>query len=70
MKTYSKILISIALICTLLCADVIEQTGYFHYPFKDFVSYSKKPLDENLKNDTPKIIELAKQKLKSFPPES
>ena len=70
MKTYSKVLSSIALICTLLYADVIEEAGYFRYPFKDFVSYSKIPLDENLKNDMPKIIELAKQKLKSFPHEA
>ena len=62
MQTFSKILISLALICTLLYADKIEKVGYFCYPFKDFVSYSKIPLNENLKNDTPKIIEVAKQK--------
>ena len=60
MKTFSKILVSLALICALLYADKIEKVGYFRYPFKDFVSYSKIPLDENLKNDMPKIIELAK----------
>ena len=70
MQTSLKILISLALICTLLCADKIEKVGYFRYPFKDFISYSKKPLDENLKNDMPKIIELAKQKLKTFPYEA
>ena len=70
MQKFSKILVSLALICTLLYADAIEKLGYFRYPFKDFISYSKKPLDENLKNDMPKIIELAKQKLKSFPHEA
>lgn len=70
MQTFSKILVSLALICTLLYADAIEKLGYFRYPFNDFISYSKKPLDENLKNDMPKIIELAKQKLKSFPHEA
>ena len=70
MQAFLKILVSLALICTLLYADAIEKLGYFRYHFKDFISHSKKPLDENLKNDMPKIIELAKQKLKSFPHEA